>query len=256
MEDIRLLATTMQTEKKKKLDLIRQMAPRKLDQASGCIWIQQLQLIIFLKVDELSSILLNNSLSGNEKVIWISHVLLELPNEHQKSLQRLFNQEFMLITKPFGGMPDQHSHSLPTLNENILETNRNTVTALKNNDNLLMVSNRNQQENRIIPAIKETPSKIDVRKNDFPFLNQLNTTPSTNNASITFGVPHLEIPPTIYNHNDPGERYIDLMTKNRRPIVGQPPSHSVFGTPILPVIQNNGRPQSVGITNQLKVIPL
>lgn len=95
MEDIRRLAETLRNERKKRLDQMRRKLPAVLARVLWRVYPKTTlgNISTFQTMDEASRILMNNTLSGNEKVMSLSNALGSLPREHRQTLEQFFNRE-------------------------------------------------------------------------------------------------------------------------------------------------------------------
>ncbi|KAK5974066.1 hypothetical protein GCK32_008624 [Trichostrongylus colubriformis] len=220
MDDMRLVAHMLTDERRKRLEQLRKRTP-----------------VTFRKtIDDVSRILLNISLSGNEKLTPLTSTIGALPEDHRRVFEDFLNRE---------ATPSQ-------MNPKAFD----------------MISSKDAPESIILPI--ETPSSSndhkDIRPRSFPI--EKNEDPSRgilSNAVIrqndmpplrdiqdqsmqqknTVGQSWFGIPPA--NVYSTGGRLIDVMTKNHRASSENTVYKGTFNAPIRAVVSNNGRPQSVGI---------
>ncbi|KAK6049320.1 hypothetical protein COOONC_13175 [Cooperia oncophora] len=194
MNDIRLVSQLLTDERKKRLDQLRTTTPASLSKA----------------IDNVGSILMNNSLSGNEKLSLVTNAIGALPREHRRSLENFINREAMPSQMDPKGFEVIQTNDPPNIAP--IDSARDDVKDIRTrsfpagNDGEYV---RGHDEN--LSQNSESFPNADIRKSDmFPpnDLQDRSFQQKSTNQQSWFG-----IPPATNDYNNPGGRLIDVMTK-------------------------------------------
>lgn len=234
MEDIRRLAETLRNERKKRLDQMRRKLPA----------------VLARTMDEASRILMNNTLSGNEKVMSLSNALGSLPREHRQTLEQFFNREAtpsQMDPEAFDINKAKEAHQLHGVPIGVDPHGR--TEHRKDMTRSFPI----EQDSRPFKSTEDSmlqferlPASSAIRKSDTPPL--YDTQDQSMPLKNPDGPVRLGIPPAIYDYNGGGGRLIDVMTKNKRQQSDSTSYMGSFNSPIRPFVSTNGRPHSVGTT--------
>ncbi|EYB88936.1 hypothetical protein Y032_0239g3317 [Ancylostoma ceylanicum] len=212
MEHIRQLGQTMTEERQKRLDALRKQMPSNLNKA----------------MTDVARILLNNTLSGNEKVMSLSSAIGALPREHRRALEKMLNQE--ATPSQVNPLPEKAdvsgiSHVIPTDVDQERPVTKidadgpKPFPIKKDSDGHGQVGEIGSQ-----PVVPGVPSSTVIRRSDMPPMEMPTIHPILSGPQLP------AVPPNIFSYNNPGRQLADYTNQ----------------VPIQPRISNRGKPHSVG----------
>ncbi|KIH67785.1 hypothetical protein ANCDUO_01880 [Ancylostoma duodenale] len=219
MEHIRQLGQTMTEERRKRLDALRKQMPSNLNRTMG----------------DVTRILLNNTLSGNEKVLSLSSAIGALPREHRRALEKMLNQE--ATPSQVNPAPEKAdlpgaSHGIPIdVDRSATEIDANAPKPFpirKDTDGIGPAGEIGPQ-----PVISGVPSSTLIRRSDMPPMEMPIIHP------ISSGQQVLAVPPNIFGNNNPGQQSVNYENQ----------------VPIQPRLSHSGKPHSVGTVFKDKTNP-
>ncbi|RCN41167.1 hypothetical protein ANCCAN_12902 [Ancylostoma caninum] len=185
-------------------------------------------------MDDVAHILLNNALSGNEKVLSLSSAIGALPREHRRVLEKMLNQEATPSqVNPASEKADVSgaSHGIP------IEVDRSTSEADVNAPKPFPIRKDSDGfgsggEIAPQPVIPGVPSSTVIRRSDMPPMEMPIIHP------ISSGQQLLAVSPNIFGNNALGRQSVDYKIQ----------------VPIQPRLSNSGKPNSVGTVIKEKTI--
>ncbi|VDM66642.1 unnamed protein product [Strongylus vulgaris] len=221
MEEIRKLGLLVNEEKKKWLEQFRKRMPTNLGKT----------------VDDVAQILLNNSLSGNEKVMGFTNTVGALPREYRRTLEDVFKQG--TIPAQINPVPAEigvHHNNGATVHvepeHEATENHANTPAPFpieKDKDEISQVSEL------------EIPSSTIIRRSD---------TPPMENSAKPFSPLQQKlqpIKPINQKSSYPGDGLLDATDKSRRESKESTFHLGAFNAPVKPIASfNSDKPSSVG----------
>ncbi|XGW09706.1 hypothetical protein V3C99_011741 [Haemonchus contortus] len=226
---IRIIAQRLTEARNKRLEQLRNMSPSSIRKP----------------IDDTSRILANSSLSGNEKLTYLTNTINALPPEHRRPFEVFLNS----YNAP--SSLDPQTSGVPTVNV----SDHSSVIPFSVDSPRKVIRPRSfpvQKDGQPMRGLEENFSgnerfpQNDVLQKSFT-LPLIGVQDQSFQQTNTVGQNWFAIPPTIHDYNNPGGRLIDVMTKNRRTSSESTSYGGMFNDPIRAMVSNNGRPQSVGV---------